>query len=74
MRSGVLVWMLLASVTLVAAQDRLPTLDEAFRTGPEVGQPIPAFKAVDQNGRTMDFNSIKGPKGALIMLFRSADW
>src|SRR5262245_38661640 len=45
-----------------------------FATGPEVGQKIPAFRAPDQNGKMQDFNSIRGPKGAMIVFFRSADW
>lgn len=43
-------------------------------TGPEVGQKIPPFRGIDQNGRVQDFNSIKGPQGAVIMFNRSADW
>jgi hypothetical protein len=43
-------------------------------TGPEVGQKIPSFRAPDQHGKAQDFNSIRGPKGAMIVFFRSADW
>ncbi|HEY7680144.1 MAG TPA: hypothetical protein VIC04_06445 [Terriglobia bacterium] len=43
-------------------------------TGLAVGKKIPAFRATDQNGKTQDFNSIRGPKGAVIMFSRSADW
>jgi hypothetical protein len=46
----------------------------AFATGPEVGQNIPYFNALDQNGRLQDFNSVRGPKGAMIVFLRSADW
>jgi hypothetical protein len=52
-----------------AAEAKLP-----FSTGPEVGQQIPAFRALDQNGKMQDFNSIRGPKGAMVVFFRSADW
>ena len=52
-----------------AAEAKIP-----FSTGPEVGQEIPAFRAVDQYGKMQDFNSIRGPKGAMIVFFRSADW
>ena len=45
-----------------------------FSTGPEVGQKIPSFSALDQHGKLQDFNSIRGPKGAMIVFFRSADW
>ena len=43
-------------------------------TGPAVGEPIPSFRAPDQNGKMQDFNSIKGPKGAALYFMRSADW
>lgn len=43
-------------------------------TGLAVGAKIPPFRAADQNGRTLDFNSIRGPKGAAIYFVRSADW
>ncbi len=46
----------------------------SVKTGPAVGDPIPSFRAIDQNGETRDFESIRGPKGALILFFRSADW
>lgn len=46
----------------------------AFATGPEVGQKIPYFRALDQNGKLQNFNSIRGPKGAMIVFLRSADW
>jgi hypothetical protein len=46
----------------------------SIKTGPAVGDPIPPFRAIDQNGKTQDFKSIRGPKGALILFFRSADW
>jgi peroxiredoxin len=43
-------------------------------TGLAVGKKIPVFRATDQSGKIQDFNSIRGPKGAVIMFNRSADW
>ena len=43
-------------------------------TGTAVGQKIPPFKTSDQSGQMRDFNSIRGPKGAVIVFNRSADW
>ncbi len=54
--------------------DPLHRFDVDFKTGIRVGQKIPPFKAVDQNGKTRDFDSIKGPQGAAILFHRSADW
>lgn len=42
--------------------------------GPEVGQSVPAFEAVDQSGNARDFGSLAGEQGLLLLFFRSADW
>jgi hypothetical protein len=47
---------------------------QSIKTGPEVGKQVPAFSATDQNGRPQDLKSIMGPKGAMLVFFRSADW
>jgi len=44
------------------------------RIGPQVGQPLPDFSLSDQEGRTRSLKSLLGPKGAVIVFFRSADW
>ena len=45
-----------------------------IKTGPTVGQQVPAFSATDQNGRNQTLKSVIGPKGAMLVFFRSADW
>jgi hypothetical protein len=45
-----------------------------IQTGPKVGESIPSFEATDQNGRKYSAQSILGPKGTLLVFFRSADW
>jgi len=45
-----------------------------FQPGPAVGQKIPYFRAQDQSGRMWDFDSVRGPKGAMVIFERSADW
>jgi hypothetical protein len=45
-----------------------------IKTGPEIGQQVPAFSAQDQDGRTQTLKSIMGPNGAMLVFFRSADW
>ena len=47
---------------------------QSIKTGPEVGQPVPEFSAIDQDGRTQTLKSIMGAKGAMLVFFRSADW
>ncbi len=46
----------------------------AIQSGPEVGSPMPAFEAPDQNGKVQSLKSLLGPKGAVIVFYRSADW
>jgi len=52
----------------------IPQGDENMATGPAVGERIPDFAALDQNGVRRTFDDIKGPNGALVFFFRSADW
>jgi hypothetical protein len=35
---------------------------------------IPDLVAADQNGNLRTFAAIRGPRGALLMFVRSADW
>ena len=49
-------------------------LGQSIKTGPEVGQQVPAFSAIDQDGRKQTLESIMGTKGAMLVFFRSADW
>ena len=48
--------------------------DAPLATGPAVGEAIPSFSAVDQNGDRQSFDSLKGPNGLLLLFHRSADW
>jgi len=45
-----------------------------FGPGIPVGSKIPAFEARDQKGMVQTFESIRGPKGAFLVFYRSADW
>ena len=42
--------------------------------GPRVGDTLPEFSLRDQNGHIESLKSLLGPKGAVIVFFRSADW
>ncbi len=44
------------------------------RLGPQVGEQAPDFQLQDQFGKTWTRDSIMGPKGAMLVFFRSADW
>ena len=42
--------------------------------GLAVGQKAPAFSAHDQFGGQQSLETLKGPKGTVLLFFRSADW
>jgi peroxiredoxin len=42
--------------------------------GLDVGQKAPAFSARDQFGREQTLETLKGPKGTVLLFYRSADW
>ena len=42
--------------------------------GLAVGQKAPAFSARDQFGQEQSLDTLKGPKGTVLLFFRSADW
>ncbi|MGI8959132.1 MAG: hypothetical protein ACR2IV_05090 [Bryobacteraceae bacterium] len=45
-----------------------------IKTGPPAGTRVPDFQAIDQNGHLETVASVSGPKGSLLVFFRSADW
>jgi hypothetical protein len=61
------------------AQPARPSKDvsakiDVSKLGPQVGQRVPNFSLKDQNGKAWTLASIMGPKGAMLVFFRSADW
>ena len=50
-----------------------PAID-VQRLGPQVGSTVPDFSLPDQRGQARTLRSVMGPKGALLVFFRSADW
>ena len=47
---------------------------DVSRRGPQVGERVPDFSLKDQYGRTQTLQSIMGPRGAMLVFQRSADW
>ena len=47
---------------------------DVSKLGPQVGDRVPGFNLPDQTGRTWTLPSVMGPKGAMIVFYRSADW
>ena len=44
------------------------------RLGPQLGERVPDFSLPDQNGVVRTLQSVLGPNGAMLVLYRSADW
>ncbi len=42
--------------------------------GPQVGQKAIGFQLPDQQGRPQSLASVAGPKGTMLVFFRSSDW
>jgi cytochrome oxidase Cu insertion factor (SCO1/SenC/PrrC family) len=47
---------------------------DVSQRGPQVGERVPDFNLKDQNGKSWTLQSVVGPKGAMLVFFRSADW
>jgi hypothetical protein len=47
---------------------------EPMSIGLEAGQKAPAFSLRDQLGGIQTLDTLKGPKGTVLLFFRSADW
>jgi hypothetical protein len=54
-------------------QPDVPAVD-VETLGPQVGATVPDFSLPDQHGVTRALTSLMGPKGAILVFFRSADW
>jgi hypothetical protein len=65
---AVLVW------GIAAPSAQTPIKIDTSKIGPAVGATVPPFSGVDQSGRTQTLSSIAGPKGAMLVFFRSSDW
>jgi hypothetical protein len=69
-----LVAALIASFLPIAVSAQNPPIVDVATIGPEVGERVPDFAGTDQFGRRQTLQSILGPKGALIVFYRSAEW
>jgi len=56
------------------AQDLEPSQIDVAELGPQVGEIVPDFSLPDQNGEIWTRESIMGPRGAMLVFVRSADW
>ena len=61
------------SASILVAQSPGQKIDLS-KLGPQVGERIADFSLRDQNGKPWNLQSIMGPKGAMLVFYRSADW
>ncbi|PYR03323.1 MAG: hypothetical protein DMF99_09670 [Acidobacteria bacterium] len=61
---------LASAVAVVAAQQPL----DPQTLGPKPGERLVDFSLPDQQGVTRSLRSLVGPKGVVLVFFRSADW
>ena len=73
MRRTALLCVLVASAAVVASAQDARTVNVS-KLGPQVGATVPDFNLADQQGRKRTLQSVMGPKGAMIVFYRSADW
>ena len=70
MKVPLVVFSLLLAVVSAAGQ----SVVDLEQVGPQVGTKVPSFTLPDQTGRLRTLDSLMGPKGAILVFFRSADW
>ena len=64
----------LLSWTIGAAAQAPAAPVDTSRIGPQTGARVPPIAGVDQFGRSQTLDAVYGPKGAMLVFFRSADW
>jgi hypothetical protein len=66
----------LASLFAGLPQSNAPTRAriDVSKLGPQVGERVPDFNLKDQSGQSWTLQSMMGPKGAMLVFVRSADW
>jgi hypothetical protein len=75
MKTALMVLLVLALPVTGLAQRRSAARPGApSEIGLAVGQKAPAFSLHDQFGRLQTNETLEGPKGTVLLFFRSADW
>jgi peroxiredoxin len=66
------------SVSVVGVLDgstiHVVSLGKFAEAGLRAGQKAPDFSATDQFGKTQTLETLRGPKGTVLLFYRSADW
>ena len=66
---------MLFAIAVVSVLAACPQAQTSLATlGPQVGQRAIDFSLPDQQDRVRTLKSLAGPKGTMLVFFRSADW
>ena len=74
MRTQLFVMLAALALSVPGRAGQAPAAIDTARLGPQAGAVAPAFAGVDQFGKPHTLASTYGPKGAMLVFFRSADW
>ena len=66
--------LLASSLALDAQAPPVSGRPDIQKLGPQVGERVPDFTLTDQEGRSRTLASLLGPRGLMLVFFRSADW
>lgn len=65
--------LMIATLPAIPSAQQVRKIDVS-KLGPQVGATVPDFNLPDQTGQMRTLRSVMGPKGAMIVFYRSADW
>jgi hypothetical protein len=74
MRIRVFALLAVMAASVPAPAQPAPETIDTSKIGPQVGAAVPPLSGVDQFGKPRTLASTLGPKGAMLVFFRSADW
>jgi len=67
--------LVLATLTILSPKAAMSAdAPDVSKLGPQVGDTVPDFTLPDQDGAEHSLKSLMGPKGLVLVFFRSADW
>ena len=61
-------------LSIAGVTGQSPPVVNTAKLGPQVRAPVPPFAGVVQFGKRRTLASTYGPKGTMLVFFRSADW
>jgi hypothetical protein len=78
MKLAILLSVTTVLVATAASRERVLQLPrtpvDVSKLAPQVGDPVPDFTLKDQHGKIWTLREVMGPKGAMLVFYRSADW